>query len=150
LLLPKLEKSYWQEFYPESIYWVLTKDISVDVAIVGAEITGLTAAYLLKRAGFSVAVLDKATVGGGTTGRTTGKVTSQHNLVYAELEKRLGNDKAKIYGEANQAALEQISTTIGAEGIDCDWSRQDNYVYTDDPDQVELFKEEAKVPFRFG
>ncbi len=65
-------------------------NITVDVAIVGAGITGLTAAYLLKRAGLTVAVLDKATVGGGTTGRTTGKVTSQHNLMYAELQKKQG------------------------------------------------------------
>lgn len=43
--LPDSEKSYWREFYPNaSIYPELTEKIQVDVAIVGAGITGLTTA----------------------------------------------------------------------------------------------------------
>jgi len=150
LQLPDLEKSYWQEFYASPIYPKLAMNITVDVAIVGAGITGLTAAYLLKRAGFSVAVLDKATVGGGTTGRTTGKVTSQHNLMYAELQEQQGKETARIYGEANQAAVEQINTIINREKIDCDWSRQDNYVFTDNPEQIASLKEEAEIAAELG
>jgi glycine/D-amino acid oxidase-like deaminating enzyme len=80
--LPEIEKSLWREAYQSSIYPSLDGEIEVDVVIVGAGITGLTSAYLLKQAGFTVAVLDKDTVGGGTTGRTTGKVTSQHGMIY--------------------------------------------------------------------
>ncbi len=150
LKLPKEEKSYWRETYSESIYPHLREDLSVDVAIVGAGITGLTTAYLLKQSGFKVAVLEKSTVGGGTTGRTTGKVTSQHNLIYHDLQKRLGSETARIYGEANQAAVEQVNTIIKNEKISCDWQWDDNYVYTDDPKQVEQFKNEAKTAASLG
>jgi flavin-dependent dehydrogenase len=77
LQLPQTEQSLWRDSYSGSRYAPLSGEVEVDVAIIGAGITGLTTAYLLKQAGRTVAVLDKATVGGGTSGRTTGKVTSQ-------------------------------------------------------------------------
>jgi ribulose 1,5-bisphosphate synthetase/thiazole synthase len=43
------------ETSPGTAYPRLTRTIAVDVAVVGAGIMGLTAAYLLKRAGKTVA-----------------------------------------------------------------------------------------------
>jgi glycine/D-amino acid oxidase-like deaminating enzyme len=150
LELPAQEESYWREGYPAVIYPQLKDDLEVDVAIIGAGITGLTAAYLLKKSGFKVAVVEKSTVGGGTTGRTTGKVTSQHNLVYSDLQNRLGQAAARIYGEANQAAVKQIGNIIKQEKISCEWQGEDNYVYTDNPAKIDLFKQEAKTAAALG
>src|SRR5687767_12073515 len=109
--LPENETSLWRESYPDaSLYPELSEDIAVDVAVVGAGITGLTSAYLLKKRGLTVAVLDKHTVGGGTTGRTTGKVTSQHSLNYYDLIKHFDAQTAKTYGQANEEAIEQVQT----------------------------------------
>jgi glycine/D-amino acid oxidase-like deaminating enzyme len=150
LKLPLTDKSYWQESYPESIYPELTEELYVDVVIVGAGITGLTSAYLLKKSGYKVAVLEKHTVGGGTTGRTTGKVTSQHNLVYHDLQKRLGVEVAQIYAQANQTAVELIEKIVKDEKIDCEWEPQDNFVYSDNPELVETLKQEAKTAIALG
>jgi glycine/D-amino acid oxidase-like deaminating enzyme len=68
----------------------LDGDVDVDVVVVGGGITGLTTAFLLQRDGASVAVVEAAHVGAGTTGNTTGKVTSQHGLTYANLLRRHG------------------------------------------------------------
>lgn len=148
--LSKQEKSIWREAYSGSLYPNLANNIETDVVVVGAGITGLTSAYLLKQAGFKVVVLDKSTVGGGTTGRTTGKVTSQHGLIYADLQKNQGPNAARIYGQANQAAIEQIENIINSEKIDCEWQRQDNYVFTANPDKVSKFKQEAQVATELG
>lgn len=150
LKLPDSEKSFWREFYTEPIYPQLTTNLAVDVAVIGAGISGLTTAYLLKQSGLSVAVLEKSTVGSGTSGRTTGKVTSQHNLCYSGMQEHLGKQVARIYGEANQAALEQVEAIIKSRSIVCDWRRQDNYVFSDNKDQLGLLKQEAKVAASLG
>ncbi|MGI9027594.1 MAG: NAD(P)/FAD-dependent oxidoreductase [Candidatus Saccharimonadales bacterium] len=150
LQLPNTEKSFWREAYKESLYPQLSQDLRFDVVIVGAGITGLTAAYLLKKSGYTVAVLEKDTVGGGTTGRTTGKVTAQHNLIYRDLQNRLGKKTAKTYGEANLAAVAQVANIITKEKINCDWQQKDNYVFTDNPDKIGYFKEEAKTAANLG
>lgn len=142
--LPTTETSLWRETYTPSVYGVLEDSIKVDVVVVGAGITGLTAAYLLKKAGRTVAVIDKDTVGGGTTGRTTGKVTSQHNLFYADLMNRLGFETAKVYAEANQTAVKLVQAIIEAEKINCSWQNDDNYVFTREKKSVEQFKKEAE------
>jgi ribulose 1,5-bisphosphate synthetase/thiazole synthase len=79
--LPEHETSLWKSSITTTPYEALLNDLSVDVAIVGGGITGLTTAYLLKRSGVKVAVLEKNRIGSGTTGGTTGKVTSQHGLI---------------------------------------------------------------------
>jgi ribulose 1,5-bisphosphate synthetase/thiazole synthase len=81
--LPDKEASLLKPEGFKSQYPKLGSDIEVDTVIVGGGITGMTSAYLLKKAGQKVAVLEKDCIGSGTTGHTTGKVTSQHNLMYA-------------------------------------------------------------------
>jgi glycine/D-amino acid oxidase-like deaminating enzyme len=144
--LPKEETSSIDKpTYPE-----LKDNIDVDVAIVGGGITGLNCAYLLKKSGLKVAVLEKHNLASGTTGGTTGKVTSQHGLMYADLYDRLGSRTAQLYGEANQNAISKIEKIIRQEKISCDWSRADNYVYTARQDQARTFMHEAKVAIKLG
>jgi glycine/D-amino acid oxidase-like deaminating enzyme len=148
--LPKEDVSLWKHNRMAAQYPVLDNDIEVDIAIIGAGITGLTTAYLLKKAGLTVAVVEKSTIGGGTTGRTTGKVTSQHSLIYADFRKRLGEKTARVYGTANQAAIEQVERIITQEKIQCDWQREDHYVYTTDSSQVEQLRSEADTAAQMG
>jgi glycine/D-amino acid oxidase-like deaminating enzyme len=54
------------------------------VAVVGAGITGLTAATLLKQAGKTVALVESKEMVRGTSGYTTAKVTAGHRLVYQD------------------------------------------------------------------
>lgn len=150
LKLPETEQSLWRDSYTSSNYLQLSDDLQVDVVVVGAGITGLTCAYLLKKSGLRVVVVEKDTIGGGTTGRTTGKVTSQHNLIYYELQKKLGNKNARNYAQANQAAVEQVVSIIKQEKIDCDFARDDNYVYTTENGQVKKIKEEVRVAASLG
>ena len=148
--LPEEEKSYWQESVSGPTYAPLVHDLTVDVVIVGGGITGLTSAYLLKQSGLKVAVVEKDCIGSGTTGHTTGKVSSQHGLTYYKLQKIHGEKAAKIYGQANQAAIEEIANIIRQEKIDCEWRIEPNYVYTSDISEAATFKNEAEVARHFG
>ena len=82
---------YWQESAPMSRYPALDRNIKVDVAIIGAGITGLTTAYLLKRAGRTVAVIDRGRCGGVDTGHTTAHILEATDADYRQLVRAHGD-----------------------------------------------------------
>ena len=124
----------------------LDKNISADVCIVGAGIFGLTCGYYLTKKGFNVVILEKEPeIASKTTGHTTAKITSQHNLIYKYLIDSLGVSEAKHYLCANQEAIENIYQIIKDENIDCDFERQDSYVYTNNADELEKNKLENEA-----
>jgi len=100
--------SYWIDSVHSPDYPTLEEDISVDVAIVGGGIVGITSAYLLTRRGLKVAVAEASHILQGTTGHTTAKVTSQHSLIYARLQKEMGAELTRQYADANQSAIKMI------------------------------------------
>lgn len=127
----------------------LQQDVEVDVAVVGGGVVGLTTALLARRAGAgTVAVLEAGRLGRGTTGRTTGKVTSQHGLVYARLTERYGQDRARMYADANQAGVEMVAALTGEYGIDCDLTRAPALAYTRDPGRRRAVEEEVAAAER--
>ena len=142
--------SLWEGTTPVTAYPALAGDVAVDVAVVGGGITGLTTAYLLAVAGVSVAVIERRRIATGTTGHTTAKVTSLHGLAYADLAKRHGEEVARRYGEANQAALAEVARIVDAEQIDCDFRRIAAYTYTQSPERVAEIEREVEAAVRLG
>lgn len=129
----------------------LEKDISTDVCIVGAGIFGLTCGYYLTKQGYNIVLLEKEKdIASKTTGHTTAKITRQHNLIYKYLIDSLGESMAKKYLYANQDAIENIYQIINDENIDCDFVRQDSYVYTNNLDELEKIKLENKAVNSLG
>ena len=148
--LPRRPDSLWLATAPMPGYEALTGNVSVDVAVVGAGITGLTTAALLKEAGARVAVLESKTVGRGTTGYTTAKVTSGHQLAYAKLRKSFGDERARIYADSHEAALEWIARRVEERGIDCDFTRAPHVVYSEDGNEVKHLEQEVEAEQRVG
>jgi glycine/D-amino acid oxidase-like deaminating enzyme len=140
---PSKGESLWLHTVKATHYQPLGHDLSIDVAIIGAGITGLTTAYLLKQRGVKVAVFEKYHIGDSVSGHTTAKVTSQHGQIYSQFIQKFSQEDARIYGEANQAAIEKIEEIIRTEGIDCDWRREDNYVFTERAEEIESLTQEA-------
>lgn len=127
--LPGKAESYWVATTQKSNYPALPGNIRVDVAIIGGGIVGITSAFLLKEAGISVAVIEADRILKGTTGHTTAKITSQHDLIYDRLISEFGRGKAKQYAESNQEAIDRIEYIVRSWDIDCDFSRKPAYVY---------------------
>jgi glycine/D-amino acid oxidase-like deaminating enzyme len=109
----------------------LDGDLTVDVAVLGAGIVGLTTALLLEDDGLTVAVLEARHVGAGASGYNTAKLTSLHGLTYSQLTERLGRDAATTYAEANEAGIARVFELAEELGIDCDLRRKANYTYTE-------------------
>ncbi|WP_255768622.1 FAD-dependent oxidoreductase [Pseudarthrobacter sulfonivorans] len=142
--------SLWLASAGETGYPALDRDAEADVAVIGAGVAGLTAALALKRAGHTVAVLEAARVGTGVTGHTTGKVTSLHRLAYTDLVRSHGTDTARIYGQANQDAIDHIRRVVAAEGIECDFRLVTNYTYAETDEALQLVRAEADLAASLG
>src|SRR3712207_4962405 len=109
--------SFWMDTTPRTNYPSMPGDTSVDVAVLGGGITGLTTAVLLKRLGKTVAVIEARRIAAGVTGHTTAKVTSQHELIYNTLINEHGEEKARLYAEANEAAIDRIEEFVNERDI---------------------------------
>lgn len=142
--------SFWIDSTATTQYPTLPQDIAVDVAIVGAGIIGITAAVRLKQAGKTVALIDSKDLATGASGHTTAKITSLHRLIYADLIKDLGEEKARLYAESNEAGIAQVVEWIEQEQIDCDFSRQNAYTFAESTEDVDKVEAEAQAALSLG
>jgi glycine/D-amino acid oxidase-like deaminating enzyme/nitrite reductase/ring-hydroxylating ferredoxin subunit len=140
-----MPSSLWIESTPQTDYPPLQGTVAVDVAVLGAGITGVTAATLLKRAGRTVALVDSKRVVRGVTGHTTAKLTSGHGLIYAELAESFGREGARRYAESNEAAIRLVTELVEDFGIDCDLERRANLVYTEKADEIGQIEDEVEA-----
>jgi glycine/D-amino acid oxidase-like deaminating enzyme len=143
-------RSLWFEGRERASRPPLAEDLSVDVAVVGAGIVGLTTALLLEREGASVAVLEMRHVAAGATGYNTAKLSSLHGLTYAGLAQKHGTENARAYGEANEAGIARVFELADELGIDCDLARKPNLTYTEDAAELDQIREEARVARELG
>lgn len=126
---PSKPEPIWRNLVELPTFPTLDHDLTTEVAIIGAGISGITTAYLLSREGVKVTVIEASKILDGTTGHTTAKITAQHDLIYDELLQHMGKEKAQAYYLANKEALEFIRNTAKELSIDCDLQTDDAYVY---------------------
>lgn len=108
----------------------LTGNKRTEVVIIGAGMAGILTAFYLQRHGVHVVVLEANRIGSGQSGYTTAKITSQHNLIYHKLEKSVGKESARLYGKANQLAVEEYGKLIKRYSIQCHYEKKDAYLYS--------------------
>lgn len=91
-------------------------------------------------AGKKVAVLESRVIGGGQSGRDTGEISTWNNHTYKKLDSLYGSDKTKQIAESQKAALEFVEQTVKQKKINCGFSRQDAFVFFEDPSVGPEFK----------
>ena len=107
-----------------------------DVAIVGGGLCGILCAWFLKDAGVDCILLDKNRIAGGTGKDAMAQVTSQHGLIYSKLVERDGAEKARMYFQANELAIQKYREL--SEQINCDFEETSSYVYSmNDREKIE-------------
>ncbi|WP_254536119.1 FAD-dependent oxidoreductase [Halomarina litorea] len=148
--LPEETAPLWATTAPRTDYAPMAGDEATDVAVVGGGIVGVTTAFRLLEDGYDVTLLERDRVVEGVTGRTTAKVTSLHGLVYDRLRGTLGADAARQYGEANEAAVDEIGDRVAESDIDCGFRRLPAYTYARSGDDRSAVRREAEVADGLG
>lgn len=148
-------KPYWSDRPELPRFARLAHDITVDVVIVGGGITGLTSAYLLKKAGRRVAVIERSRCMAGDTGYTTAHLTAVTDHRLAALYKSFGGDHARAAWDAGFAAIAQIDECVRAGKIECDFGWVPGYLFAAGdgapaPSEIKDLQREADVAAELG
>jgi glycine/D-amino acid oxidase-like deaminating enzyme len=118
----------------EHNYWLTTAEMppadsspslpeSVDVAVIGAGFTGLSAARTLAKLGAKVAVLESETIGWGASSRNGGMVLTGMKLGVNQLISMYGRELTQRMYAASLATIDCVEQIVREEEIECDFSR---------------------------
>ena len=149
-IVPSESQSFWRATNEFPMFPTLSENIETDVLIVGAGLTGITAAYMLRKSGLKVIVVEGSRILEGTTGFTTAKVTVQHGSIYQQLISTFGENEARLYYEANKEAKNFIEQTITELGIQCNYEKVDAFLYADTEAGIEIVRKEMDAYNQIG
>lgn len=96
----------------------LSSDKAVDVAIIGAGYTGLTAAHRLAERGVQAIVVDANPIGWGASGRNGGVVSAKFRLSFPSIAQAHGMPVATAMHRLCHDAVEEVEALIHEYGLD--------------------------------
>ncbi|MDQ2889258.1 MAG: FAD-dependent oxidoreductase [Gemmatimonadota bacterium] len=138
-------ESLWMGTIDAPSFPALGDDARTHVCVIGAGIAGMSAAYMLARAGKAVVVIDDGPIGGGETGRTTAHLSNALDDRYAKLKKLFGEQGARHAAESHSTAIQRIEAIVDLEGIDCDFERVDGFLFLAPGDKRALLTDELEA-----
>jgi len=138
--------SYWIDTAPEGVdYTQSTLPETIDVAVIGGGLTGMSAAIHVRKKGASVALLEAEKLGWGASARNGGMSTPGITISYLKAIDRYGEDDANRMYLAYDAAINTIERLVTTEGIDCDWARFGKLNLACRPSHFETYQRTARA-----
>src|SRR6266540_768860 len=148
--MPNYTNSVWSETPPAVPHGALDGDIETDVAIIGAGITGVTAARLLELGGRKVALLESRRIGKGETIKTTAHLTEVPDVRMHRLISRFGEGGARLAVRGQRAAIDRIEAFVNELRIDCQFERVPAYLYAETAAQEKVVRDEEEAAQHLG
>ncbi len=134
-------------------FHAVDQKVKVDVVVVGGGITGVTAAYLLKRAGLRIALVERGRCGGVDTSYTTAHLTRVTDMRLHQLVQHVGEDASRLVWEAGAAAIDQICANVRHEEIDCGFKWTPGFLFAakgSEESEITALKQDAALAKEFG
>ena len=135
---------YWLEQLDAAPLLSERPPLNIDVLIVGAGYTGLSAAINTARGGRSTVVVDAEDPGFGCSTRNGGQVSTSVKPSLEKLSIKFGEQKARAIRREGVNALEWIGDFIGKEGLNCDFRRVGRFHAAHTPQHYDLLVKDAK------
>src|SRR5690554_8104191 len=99
-------------------YPSLQENISCDIAVIGAGITGALISHTLHKAGYDTVVIDKRDVGAGSSSATTSMLQYEIDTPMIDLANMIGEEGAVISYKAGIESLQTLENLIREENLD--------------------------------
>jgi glycine/D-amino acid oxidase-like deaminating enzyme/nitrite reductase/ring-hydroxylating ferredoxin subunit len=128
--IPEINKAIWGSESGFTSFSGLSENLHVDIAIVGAGITGLSTAYNLTKAGKKVVVLEQYQVGKGTTGSSTGNLYIPIDERLSSIESKHDVDTMRKVARSREAAIRFIEQRVLEFGLSCDFQKVPWHLFT--------------------
>jgi glycine/D-amino acid oxidase-like deaminating enzyme/nitrite reductase/ring-hydroxylating ferredoxin subunit len=142
--------SYWTDSVPSLKYTPLSSNLSTQVVIIGAGISGLTVGYCLAKSGKQVVIIEDGNVGSGETGRTTAHIANALDDGYYDIESMFGEEGAKYAAESHTAAIDLVERIVNDENITCHFKRVDGYLFLHPTDEQKTLEQELEATHKAG
>ncbi|WP_153101967.1 NAD(P)/FAD-dependent oxidoreductase [Paraburkholderia hayleyella] len=128
----------------------LDQAISVDICVIGAGLTGISAALNLAERGFSVAVLEASQVGWAASGRNGGQMIGGYACEIATFKPYLSPDELQLVWRLGQESLSRIRQRVERHQIHCDLTSGYLSVANKPRDTVALHRIQDEALKHFG
>lgn len=110
----------------------LTSDLTTDIVVIGAGVSGAMVAEELAEAGFAVIILDRRKPLTGSTSASTALLQYDIDTPLTELAKTIGFDDAARAWRRSKLGLESLAAKTAALQIRCDFARRHSVYLTGD------------------
>jgi glycine/D-amino acid oxidase-like deaminating enzyme len=126
----------------EQRYPPLAGNRQTEIAIVGGGITGALVAQAFAAANVSVALVEAALVGRGSTAASSALLLQEPDLGLAELEQRYGRRRSRRLWQLSHQAVHDLIGLLNRLRIRCDLTKRDSIYYATRAEAVERLHRE--------
>lgn len=131
-------------------YPSLHNDVTADVAIIGAGITGSLVAWYLCKAGFDVVIVDKRHVGTGSTAASTSLVQYEIDTPLVRLRHDIGEQNAVSSYKLCIEAIYALEAICGKIDLSADFQHRQSIQFASAEKDVRQLREEFLLRKKYG
>jgi glycine/D-amino acid oxidase-like deaminating enzyme len=141
---------FWPRQTTPPNYPRLETSLACDVAIIGGGITGALVAHYLSEAGFETVVIEKRSVGRGSTGASTALLQYEIDTHLVDLKRKVGEDNAVRAYQLCLEAINKLETLTHSLGDPCGFECKRSLYLASRPGDVKMLYEEYEARRQMG
>lgn len=143
--------TYWLEQHTVTdSYPTLHQPIQCSVLIIGGGITGALVASELIRAGIDTVLIDKRTIGRGSTAASTALIQYEIDVPLHQLIEQIGEREAVMAYQLCLSAIYGLETIVRRLDTDCGFRRKQSLYFAAEESHLDMLRRECEARTRYG
>ncbi|WP_078552059.1 NAD(P)/FAD-dependent oxidoreductase [Bacillus alkalicellulosilyticus] len=131
-------------------YPPLQENLECDVLIIGGGSSGAQCAYYLADSGLDVVVVEKNSIGSGSTSTNTAIIQYSGERLFTNLVNSFGKSYISRHLQLCKQAINEIEQASSIGDIDCEFTRRDSLYFASTKEDVQKLQEEYDLLLKEG